>query len=123
MILAVPWAKYALVKRVDFCILFSKKRCLFANTATDDDWNAVKKRADYFGVSISRLVIETILKKPVSDDESPSPVTNELLDAQREMLREVLILGAIARDNMEQRGAGEKFDAITKKIGGRLNSI
>ena len=35
-------------------------------TATDDDWNAVKKRADYFGVSISRLVIDTILKKPVS---------------------------------------------------------
>ncbi len=123
MILAVPWAKYALVKRVDFCIFFSKKRCLFANTATDDDWNAVKKRADYFGVSISRLVIETILKKPVSDDESPSLLSNELLDAQREMLREVLILGAIARDNMEQRGAGEKFDAITKKIGARLNSI
>ena len=92
-------------------------------TATDDDWNAVKKRADYFGVSISRLVIDTILKKPVSDDESPSPITNELLDAQREMLREVLIVGAIARDNMEQRDAGEKYDAITKKIDARLNSF
>ena len=92
-------------------------------TATDDDWNAVKKRADYFGIPISRLVIEAILQKPVSDDESPSPITNELLDAQREILREVLILGAIARDNMEQRGAGEKFDAITKKIDARLNSI
>ena len=90
---------------------------------TDDEWNAIKMRADHLGISISRLVIETILKKPVSDDESPSPITNELLDAQREILREVLILGAIARDNMEQRGAGEKFDAITKKIEARLNSI
>ena len=92
-------------------------------TATDDDWNAVKKRADYFGVSISRLVIETILKKPVSDDESPSPVTNELLDAQREILREVLILGAITRDNMERRDDGARFDAIAKKIELRLNSL
>ena len=90
---------------------------------TDDEWNAIKMRADHLGISISRLITEKVLGSPVSDDESSSPAIHDLLAAHQEILREVLIVGAIARDNMEQRDAGEKYDAITKKIDARLNSF
>ena len=71
----------------------------------------------------SKLVIETILGNPVSDGGPSSPTIHDLLAAHQEILREILILGAIARDNMEQRDDGERFDAIAKKTEARLNSL
>ncbi len=90
---------------------------------TDDEWNAIKMRADHLGISISRLITEKVLESPVSDDESSSPTIHDLLAAHQEILREVLILTTLTKDNMDSRDDGERFDTIAKKIDARLNSI
>jgi hypothetical protein len=95
--------------------------------ATDAEWDAMKTRAERLGIPLSRLIIEKVLEGPISNGAEQPQIApqaiNEILATQREVLHEVLLFSAIACDDMEQRGEGEKLKAIRRRIETRLNFL
>ena len=95
-------------------------------SATGLEWDAIRGIADDLGVPVSKLIIERVLG--TTDDLHPQPRhpdsrQNPFPDrtALRETLGEILLLAAIARDNMEARGQQDRLEAITKRVTARLD--
>ena len=90
--------------------------------ATDDEWNAVREGANKLGISISTFIIDVALKNLVSKEEQPTLSIDKLLATQIEILREVLILTTVTKDNMDSRDDGARFDAIAKKVSAKIDA-
>lgn len=94
-----------------------KARCVMANNA---EWDAISAKANALGISKSRLLIETALTPSVNIRQHDSVALPE--SAQWDLLRELLVLAAIAEDNLQQRGDVERLAQIREKVHARIKS-
>lgn len=94
-----------------------KERCIMAS---DSEWDAISAKAAALNISKSRLVIERVLTPTASVSDGVKLALPE--SAQWDLMRELLLLAAVAEYNMEQRGGTEQLDQIREETEARIKS-
>ena len=85
-------------------------------SATDPEWNGIKRIAEELDIPVSQLIIERVLRGRGQD---PSPIAHNMV-MNDEVVRELLLLSTIARENLEKRDELNRLKAIEERVERRM---
>ena len=88
-------------------------------TTTDAEWNEIKRIAKDLNIPVSQLIVERVIQGR-GDDSSPIPIAVLL---NREVVRELLMLATIAKQNLKNKGQEDRLGYILESVEKRLDML